>query len=83
VLMSSISRLVAICSYPYCHTKYPHDTCMECTMTPEIADRFASSLPGIRSRASAILCFERDYAACHRQVLAEKLESDGFHVMHL
>jgi len=37
----------------------------------------------IESKASAIMCFERDYTACHRQVLAEKLERDGFRVMHL
>ena len=37
----------------------------------------------IESGVSATLCFERDYTACHRQVQAEKLERDGFHVMHL
>jgi len=47
----------------------------------ERAYKLLSSL--IESRASAILCFERDYTACHRQVLAERLERDGFRVMHL
>jgi len=37
----------------------------------------------IESRASAILCFERDYTACHRQVLAKRLEKDGIHITHL
>jgi uncharacterized protein (DUF488 family) len=37
----------------------------------------------IETRASAILCFERDYTACHRQILAKRLEMDGFHIMHL
>ncbi len=37
----------------------------------------------VSARASAILCFERDYIACHRQVLAARLEADGFRVGHL
>ncbi len=37
----------------------------------------------IETKASAILCFERDYANCHRQVLAGKLEKDGFRVTHI
>ncbi len=37
----------------------------------------------ITARASVILCFEKDYTECHRQVLAAKLEADGFQVGHL
>jgi uncharacterized protein (DUF488 family) len=37
----------------------------------------------IETKASAIMCFERDYTDCHRQVLAERLEKDGFRVIHL
>jgi len=45
------------------------------------AYRLLSTL--IETRASAILCFEKDYTACHRQILAKRLEMDGFHIMHL
>ncbi len=32
------------------------------------------------ARALAILCFERGHTGCHRQVLAAKLEAEGFRV---
>ncbi len=32
---------------------------------------------------SAIMCFERDYRACHRRILAERLMSEGFQLSHL
>jgi len=47
----------------------------------EGAYRILTSL--IRAKTSAILCFEKDYTQCHRQVLAERLEKDGFRLMHL
>lgn len=36
-----------------------------------------------RERRSAIMCYERDPKGCHRMVLAQKLEAEGFHVDHL
>lgn len=32
---------------------------------------------------SAIMCFERDYRACHRTILSERLSREGFHLTHL
>jgi len=37
----------------------------------------------IESKASAIMCFERDYTACHRQVLSKRLEEERFRITHL
>ena len=47
----------------------------------EGAYRILTSL--IQAKTSAILCFEKDYTQCHRQILAERLEKDGLRVMHL
>ena len=30
-----------------------------------------------------LMCFERDYTKCHRQVIADKLLSEGFKIIHL
>ncbi|MEM2086382.1 MAG: DUF488 family protein [Archaeoglobaceae archaeon] len=35
------------------------------------------------SKTSAIMCFEADWRRCHRSILAEFLERDGFEVIHL
>jgi len=32
---------------------------------------------------SAVMCFERDWRKCHRSVIAEILERDGFKVVHI
>jgi len=32
---------------------------------------------------SAIMCFERDHQDCHRQVIEERMEMDGFKIVHL
>jgi len=36
-----------------------------------------------REKASAIMCYEEDYRQCHRQVIGERLEADGFKIVHL
>jgi uncharacterized protein (DUF488 family) len=37
----------------------------------------------VEQESSAVLCLERDPLRCHRRVLAERLESEGFRVHHL
>lgn len=37
----------------------------------------------VSTKTSAIMCFEADWRRCHRSVLAEFLERDGFEVIHL
>lgn len=45
-------------------------------------DAFVAELPG--DAASALLCVERDPEACHRSLIAERLESEhGVSVLHL
>jgi len=34
-------------------------------------------------RPSAIMCYEADFRQCHRQVVEERLEADGFKIVHL
>jgi len=34
-------------------------------------------------RPSAIMCCEREHGDCHRQVIEERLERDGFKIVHL
>jgi len=36
-----------------------------------------------RERVSAIMCFEADFRQCHRQVIEDRLEAEGFLVGHL
>jgi len=36
-----------------------------------------------RERPSAIMCFEREHTECHRQIIEERLEADGFKIVHL
>jgi uncharacterized protein (DUF488 family) len=36
-----------------------------------------------REHPSAIMCFERDHQDCHRQIIEERLEADGFRIVHL
>jgi len=36
-----------------------------------------------RARVSAIMCYEADFRQCHRQVILERMETDGFRVVHL
>ncbi len=36
-----------------------------------------------RERPSAIMCFEAEAKNCHRQVIEERMEKDGFRVVHL
>jgi|Deesub1362B_J571_1020462.scaffolds.fasta_scaffold01956_3 uncharacterized protein YeaO (DUF488 family)/bifunctional DNA-binding transcriptional regulator/antitoxin component of YhaV-PrlF toxin-antitoxin module len=37
----------------------------------------------ISSKKSVIMCFEADWRYCHRSIIAEFLEKDGFEVVHL
>lgn len=37
----------------------------------------------VSSKRSVIMCFEADWRICHRSVIAEFLERDGFEVIHL
>jgi uncharacterized protein (DUF488 family) len=49
--------------------------------TPEAEFAFEQAHAAARERRSALLCFERDPACCHRSVLAERLiERSGFSV---
>ncbi len=34
-------------------------------------------------QTTALMCFEDDYRTCHRQVIEDKLEGDGFEIKHL
>jgi uncharacterized protein (DUF488 family) len=34
-------------------------------------------------KSSCIMCYEEDYRQCHRQVIEERMETDGFRVIHL
>lgn len=36
-----------------------------------------------RAKVSAIMCYEADFRQCHRQVILERMEMDGFKVIHL
>lgn len=36
-----------------------------------------------RTKVSAIMCYEQDHRQCHRQVIEERMEADGFRVIHL
>jgi len=36
-----------------------------------------------KERVSAIMCYEADFRQCHRQVIEERMEADGFRVVHL
>jgi len=35
------------------------------------------------SKPTAIMCYEKDWRTCHRSIIAEYLEKDGFEVIHL
>jgi len=37
----------------------------------------------ISAKNSALMCFEADWRKCHRSIIAEFLERDGFEVVHL
>lgn len=37
----------------------------------------------ISTKTSALMCFEADWRECHRSIIAEFLERDGFEVVHL
>lgn len=37
----------------------------------------------VSTRTSAVMCYEADWRQCHRSVIAEFLERDGFRVVHL
>jgi len=37
----------------------------------------------VSSKKSVIMCFEADWRVCHRSIIAEFLERDGFEVIHL
>ena len=37
----------------------------------------------VSSKKSALMCFEADWRRCHRSIIAEFLEKDGFEVIHL
>jgi len=36
-----------------------------------------------QEKPSAIMCYEEDFRQCHRQFIEERLEGDGFKVIHL
>jgi len=36
-----------------------------------------------KSKPTAIMCYEKDWRICHRSIIAEYLEKDGFEVIHL
>jgi mevalonate kinase len=36
-----------------------------------------------KSKPTAIMCYEKDWRVCHRSIIAEYLEKDGFEVIHL
>ena len=36
-----------------------------------------------RLKPTAIMCYEKDWKVCHRSIIAEYLEKDGFEVIHL
>jgi len=48
---------------------------------------FARAFAELRARAaaapSAIMCAERDWRHCHRQIIADRLIADGFAIAHL
>ncbi|MEM3927891.1 MAG: DUF488 domain-containing protein [Archaeoglobaceae archaeon] len=37
----------------------------------------------ISEKVSALMCYEADWRRCHRSILVELLEKDGFRVIHL
>jgi len=37
----------------------------------------------VSSKKSALMCFESDWRRCHRSIIAEFLEQEGFEVVHL
>ena len=37
----------------------------------------------VSTKTSALMCFEADWRECHRSIIAEFLERDGFEVIHL
>ncbi len=52
--------------------------------TPEAELAFEQALGAAREQRSALLCFERDPACCHRSIVAERLvERSGFEVLPL
>jgi len=36
-----------------------------------------------KTKPTAIMCYEKDWRVCHRSIIAECLEKDGFEVIHL
>lgn len=37
----------------------------------------------VLSKPSVLMCFEREHTSCHREILAERLLKDGFHITHI
>jgi len=36
-----------------------------------------------KAKVSVLMCYEEDYRQCHRQVIEERMASDGFNVVHM
>lgn len=37
----------------------------------------------VLSKPSAMMCFEKQHFLCHREILADRLFNDGFHITHI
>jgi uncharacterized protein (DUF488 family) len=57
--------------------------CDEVLATEEAQEAFRDLEELAASRPICLLCFERDPANCHRRILAQRLESQGFEVVDL
>ncbi len=51
--------------------------------TPALEAGLAALEALARARPSAVLCAERDWRSCHRQILADALVARGWRVVHL
>ena len=46
-------------------------------------DQYNILLSLASNKTTALMCFENDYKGCHRQVIEQRLQDDGFNVQHL
>lgn len=51
--------------------------------TPEFASGLARLLEEAAARPLAMMCAERAWADCHRQLIADRLTADGHEVIHI
>lgn len=47
----------------------------------KVSNRFKELESLVSSEKSVIMCFERDWRACHRKIICEALQKDGFEVI--